>query len=56
MVVVMMIDSMVSYIFVIAHCPENMRLIVMANISTIDVVACPRKCFVAASIACGLNF
>lgn len=41
---------------VIVHCPEYIRLIMMANTRIIDAVACVKKYFVAASVDRGLYF
>lgn len=41
---------------VIVHCPEYIRLMIIANARIIDAVACVKKYFVAASIARGLYF
>lgn len=56
MATVIMADSVVSYIFVMAHCPEVIKLMVIASFNSMDAVAWVRKYFVAASMACGLKF
>lgn len=53
---VMMADGRVLCVFVMVHCPEDIRSRVMASISSMDAVAWIRKYFVAASMARGLKF
>lgn len=55
MATVMMIDGDVLYIFVMTHCPEVIRLMVIASIDSMDAVAWIRKYFVAASMVLGLK-
>lgn len=47
-------DAIGFGIFEIVHCPENIRLMMMPIIRSIDAVACVRKYFVDASMARGL--
>jgi len=49
-------DAMGLGIFEIVHSPENIRLIIMPIIRSIDAVACVRKYFVDASVARGVWF
>lgn len=52
---VIMVDDAVLNIFVMAHCPEVIRLRVKASINSMDAVAWIRKYFVAASKAKDMN-
>lgn len=53
---VIMMDAVGLKIFVIVHWLENIRLMIIAIMRSIDAVACVRKYLVAASMARGLNF
>ena len=53
---ILIIDAVGLKISVIVHCLEYNRLMIIAIISNIDVVACVRKYLVDASMAYGLNF
>ena len=53
---VIMIDAVGLKIFVIVHWPENIRLMMIAIMRSIDAVVCVRKYLVAASMARGLKF
>lgn len=54
--IVIMADTVRLKTFIIVHWQEYIILIMMAIIRSIDVVACVRKYFMDASVACGLNF
>lgn len=47
-------DAIGFGIFEIVHCPENIKLMMIPIIRSIDAVACVRKYFVDASVARGL--
>lgn len=53
---VIIMDVVELDIFITDHCPEYIRLIIMASISSIEAVAWVKKYFVAASIDRGLKF